>query len=422
MSTQYGGSPRQRLMPSRTSSTMLATVTTNVTVIVVSLGASVIVARELGADGRGTFATLFAAFSLALVLADIGQSSSITFFTAREPDRRAEWVSDGRRIMVVGGLVVTVVGVVLTGPLGVNASISSFDLALVISACVINGLAAPSVFALQALSIPAWNALRLIQPVVYTVLVAMFFAIGELSIRLLAVLLMVSVAVSLLSAVLIGRRFGLIRVATDRKRSATMLRYGAAAYASGLPVTVAQNGDRFVIIAILSASDVGRYAVSVSVMSLTAPIAVAIASIQFPRLASLRGDADTTRALIKRTLQLSALTVIPASIGIAAAGQWLVPAVFGPDFAGARWLLWALVPIGILRSVSVVTSGLLRGLGRPGVPAVAQTASLVLLAVSIVPACIIGGLAGLIGAVTAAELLALALCLPALRQARASVP
>jgi O-antigen/teichoic acid export membrane protein len=102
------------------------------------------------------------------------------------------------------------------------------------------------------------------------------------------------------------------------------------------------------------------------------PLVSAIGGVAFPRLAARReGPASGVRLALSAA---SAAAGIASAVllPLAASAYWLIPAVFGPTYRGAVPLLWILTPGGVFLACGQVVGDLLRGLGRPGVVAMAQ--------------------------------------------------
>jgi O-antigen/teichoic acid export membrane protein len=96
---------------------------------------------------------------------------------------------------------------------------------------------------------------------------------------------------------------------------------------------------------------------------------------------------------------------------IAASSYWLIPAVFGPAYRAAVPLVLILTPGGIFLACSQVTGDLLRGLGRPGLVAVAQGFAAVFTVVLLIALLPSAGVAGAAIASTVAYGIALAVML-----------
>ena len=238
--------------------------------------------------------------------------------------------------------------------------------------CLVNSLAAPYTYAVQATSITRWNIIRLVQPITYLVAMILLRLIDRLSLLSLSWALVLSTGVALAYAYMTCRTLRLTGGTARSSLVRVLVRYGLAEASAGVPLTLNQNLDKVMLAGLVGASDLGRYAVAMSVVSIAAPFATAISSVFFPRLARERGQSEGARNLARRSVQAVVALSLPLTVLLALVGPWAIPAVFGAEFAGAGVLLWWLAPATFFRSISTVLAGLLRGAGRPALIARSQ--------------------------------------------------
>jgi O-antigen/teichoic acid export membrane protein len=125
-----------------------------------------------------------------------------------------------------------------------------------------------------------------------------------------------------------------------------MLAFGRKSYVQTLAATLHLRIDQFMCAYFLSPAEVGLYAVAVNLGGLLDKIADAVGTVMFPRLAGLQD-----RAAHSATARVCRHTFFVLAVGVLA--LMLVapemPRVYGKDFAGMVWPLWVLLP-GMLPS------------------------------------------------------------------------
>jgi O-antigen/teichoic acid export membrane protein len=96
-----------------------------------------------------------------------------------------------------------------------------------------------------------------------------------------------------------------------------------------------------------------------------------------PAVATLYGAGahDRIRAGFSRALRLLLLATFPVVAAAAAVGPEAIRVVWGPEFAPAKDPFLVLVAASLMTPVTVLSSSLVAGLGRVGVPLVVDTAA-----------------------------------------------
>lgn len=126
------------------------------------------------------------------------------------------------------------------------------------------------------------------------------------------------------------------------------------------------RADLFVLNAVASSADVGRYAVALSITSLGQLMPRALASVVMPRVAAL--DAGTEQAeldmVVVKSVRHAVLIAIGTSV-VLALGLLLVPFVYGSDFSEAVVLGLLLIPGIAFVGVGGVLSSTIIGKGHP---------------------------------------------------------
>jgi len=376
------------------TSDIIRTTFVNYVGLAVTAGTSILVARALGPAGRGEFAAIMTWFALALVLGELGQSGAITYWVARLKDRAPSTVASGRHLTLVGATVTAAGMIALSPTLARGDAELAIAYVIAFSACLVNGVWGPSVYALQAVSIAAWNAVRLSQSILYAVGVVVVLVAQLASVLSLAVVLALSMTCQLSIAAIIGSRLGLGGGRASRRELVKLGRYGVAYAGSQIPATGAAQYDKAFLSQTVSTSALGQYAVATTVASLSGPLATAIASVVFPRLSRTIHDETSRRKAENRailiTVGMSGLVIAM----IAAIAAPVVPALFGREYLDAILLVWMLLPSMYFRAISELNSVFTRSRGRPGLVTWSRVSGLVVGVCLIVPLVAMAGPGG----------------------------
>jgi O-antigen/teichoic acid export membrane protein len=161
-----------------------------------------------------------------------------------------------------------------------------------------------------------------------------------------------------------------------------------------------------IIVLVLAPTDLGVYAVALTLAGLVGAVSGAFETVAFPAIrASAPGDAARVLAwAVRRTV----LVTGALGLAVAATAPLVVDRVFGAGFEGAVPVTRILVVGGVLAGIGHVLRAGLRGLDRPLLAATADLASLTVVAILslvLVPA------HGIQGAAVAAVVAPAAMCL-----------
>lgn len=390
----------------------------NFVILGLTLASGVIVARSLGAEGRGHYAAIMAWFSLALVLGELGQSGAVTYHVSRYAHWRRDLVKSSQTMMGLAGIVVAAGGVLAADLLAGGDSGVAAAYRVSFLGCLINAIGAPYVYAMQAISIRAWNIMRLVQPIAYLVFILVTVLAVSLNLFSLALIIVGSTSAQMAWAWWACSRLGITGGSTRSKLRWPLLKYGLAYSGSSLPLAASAQIDKLALSRMVAPADLGLYAVASTMASMASPFSTAIASVLFPRIARRDVELEGKRALENRSLVLTFSVSILVSVIVASTAPWVIPWVFGAEFAGAAVLAWWLVPAMVLRGCSQVVSAHVRGRGRPGIVSWAQCAGLLCATIGVLTLTPLYGMAGTAIGIALSEVVVLVWTYAALAKVR----
>ena len=341
------------------------------TTAVAGLG-GIIIARAVGPTVRGEYAAVTAWMGALLVVGGMGQPTALVYYVANEPLRARDYVATSRTMMMATGMVTLVAGVLLAPVLGhgLPAVTTGYRIAFGISIVALVGGSFTA--SLQARDLRRWNVVRLTQPVLGLIAIVVLWRLRRLTLDVALIVIATTMLLQLVWAYRNCRRTGLApgRAHVDLIRP--LSRYGTAQIAASAPAVVNAQLDQLVLSQMVSAADLGRYAIAVSISLLPMPLVAAIGNVAFPRLASQHEVTSATRQLQRLSVLASAGLAAAMLVLLAAVSYWLVPLVFGAAYRGAVPLLWILTPGTVFLACGQVTGDLLRGRRQPAIVAWAE--------------------------------------------------
>lgn len=360
------------------SGQIVVTTGTNVALIALGLFTGSLAAHLLGPLGRGQLAAIQLWPMTAAALGSGGLLEAITYFCGRDRDHSREVVSTGLGLLALLTPVLIVAGI-----LGMSHLLRA-EPADVIRRAQLYMFIVPILFAVNvgygALrgrgDFRLWNPWRLSQPLGYAlVLVIAIFVPSSERVSVVSFGFMAVVAAHLAFAGWIFKH-RLDGAAAFRKAYVRPLtRYGALSLNASMPAMVNQRMDQLVMGAFLPPRLLGLYAVGVTWSMAVTPLSNAFSHVILPRLASAgeTGEANERLAWASR---------IAAAAGVIVGGSFLIVTplavriVFGSAFTAAIPATLVLVVAAMLLGMNQFLEEAVRGLGRPGLAAVAELAGI----------------------------------------------
>lgn len=198
-----------------------------------------------------------------------------------------------------------------------------------------------------ALDLTTWNIVRATVPTFYLLgIIALGLAIAPEAPEFAAANLAAMAISATLGIVLLIRRgwFGLV---PDKAEARTMLIYGAKSHASEILHSLRQKLDQVAVAALMAATDLGLYAVALTVANGPLILVQTISNIAFPKISAQETHGGKVEVFGKY-LRLALAMVIAINIVLWIANGWIIPLLFGKPFADAVLvadiLLLGLVP------------------------------------------------------------------------------
>ncbi len=356
-------------MPASFSAVVAKLTGVNIIVVLAGLVSGPILARALGVDGRGVYASVVVPMTIAPGLLGLGMTAFFTREASRGTPTRLLVGSVGP-LYIAGGIVAGIFAHPLARLLAQDNHTAQRLLVIAFWAMpvFIIGLGVIAV----ANGHQEWNrvaAARLVPPVVAMIGLPVLAVTHHVTLASAVVLAMV--AGFLAPAPVLLRRVRARSPQFSRAMAVAALRYGSAAWLWQVASTTNARLDQLVMTPLASSRQLGLYAVAITYASLPALFVGAIGQAIMPKVGAM--GLHSAPRIVRTTLLLTSVT----SIGLAAAAPFLIPVVYGGEFSGSVIPVLVLLPSGVLGTLLNVLTPAMLAAGRPRVTAVAEITSAV---------------------------------------------
>jgi len=364
---------------------------TKVALLLLGVVSTVIYTRILGPESYGQGILLLLFPPITIHLTSLGIPGSLSYFVGQDPSRAKTVVGTALCFALLQSVLSTLALYALADWLWSAYYDSGVDRDLLLLALSITPFQAAILFFAQVLKaqelIKALNLTRELLPVVLR-LAAVIVFVGVLDWGVQG-LVIAEVVVSVLIAaimVVVLHSHGLLTFGFDRKLFGRMLHYGARSYFESLSGAFAPRLDQLLLGALLSASDVGIYAIAQNLAKKLLFVFAAIATPLLPRMARL--SKQEAAALARRVLDLMLLPGIGAVVVSVLFFPFVVDVLYGPAFVSAFSPFVPLALSSMFASLVLVVTTYFVSHGRPGVKSLQKLGTLVIhtvVLVSLVP-------------------------------------
>lgn len=342
-------------------------------ILLCGVGTGVTQARLLGPAGRGQLATALLWPGILVIFGDLGLGFAFSYYGGKERDKLSQLWSLAALCGLLIGCAIALVGWV-SFPLFVpglrGAGRPAFAIALMgVPAVLVSGYQA--YILLGTGHVADYNAVKGIASGVNLAGIGLLAALRSINVvSCVSAYVIAQFIAVLLSAWLLRRRFAVaFRIGQYPVRK--LFAYGAKAFLASLAAQTNLRADQAVMSIILSTTQLGQYVVAVSISGILGPFLTASAITILPRTTNAgdesKGALETVRhvkisCLLSSPIIITAILLMPYAIGL----------LFGRPFLPGARSAQILVVAGLFQGLNGVLGNSLRGMGRPGLPAVAE--------------------------------------------------
>ena len=335
---------------------------------------SIVLARTIGPTGNGRFALLATLVGITALVVSLGLTSGIT----HEVSRRRWSVRHALRTSYLAALVLGLVGALGALAFYAMTKDSVFEgiqvgLVLVALSSLIPLLAYQNAEAIMVARerYEGYTTVELSHATTMIVLGAGLAIVYGLS----------GAVVGLPASALVAATIGAVLLVRQGRRDTTVdqgeslsraLRFGLLSWGANLLQQVNYRFDIVILGGFAAASDVGVYAVAVSITALAWVLPQALQIVLFPRTADLdesalagevSGEASDTS--LAKAMRHGVLLTVPAAVIVSVLLLVGVPLLWGSEFSQATWLGFVLLPGVLLLGVGKILGSAVIGRGHP---------------------------------------------------------
>ena len=344
----------------------------NVAVAATGLLTAPLLARALGADGRGDLAAILVPLSVLPAVLGLGAPT----FVYRELPR-------GRPVgEVLGSLALPMLFVgALTAATALPLANALADgrptvrLFLLIGLLLMPLALVGRVYAAALVSLELWSRViwtRVIPFLVPAAAILLLFAADRLTVGAVAAVNVAAGVLGLAPCAVLLRRYGRPRFRGSVAREG--LRYGAESWLGGLAFLANTRLDQFVMVGAVPPRELGLYAVAVTLSGVSGLATGALGPPLMGRIG--RGEVG----LLPRALRITLAGTLLLNGVVAILTPIALPVLFGSDFQAAVPMTLILLAANVFWAGSAVLSAALQAGGSPRVPSVAEAVALMVTA------------------------------------------
>lgn len=337
-----------------------------------------LIARALGAEGRGEYAAVLVYSSAATALLALGMTNTVTYALLRLRQPPGQVLGTVLRFCALTAIPAIGLAMLARHLLQDTSTSAQFWAMIMVATlplgilqiCLNSFLIAESALGVlartAALPLTLSAAAVVVLYVTNTLTLDTYFAI--------------TVFTSLATLAYTGSR---LRVRPSRGgRLGPQVRFGLRAYGSSLANLGNARLDQMLIVPVLGAADLGHYAVAVTVASLPLGISGALAARATTSLTAADGTLDIEA--VARGIRRAVAIVLLASGGLAVIAPFAVPLLYGSEFSASVPLALVLLAGTVILAVGSVAGPSLNLANRPGSQSVAELAALIVTAAALV--------------------------------------
>jgi O-antigen/teichoic acid export membrane protein len=357
----------------RSKDGLFGTLVVSAVIALASLCSGMILARSLSPELRGVLATIILWPTMLGIFGDLGLGFAVSYYAAKEPGSSSALWTTSLVYGLAAGALFGAAGAWLLPQFLELADADAFYLRLtmsVVPAALVANYA--SMLLLGSGWIREYNLIRAYLSVSYALGIVALAALNRAEVHGFT---LAYIAAQLSGAVLAT---GLVlwrirpRLAWSWPLLKPMFVYGGKTYISSVVAQTNLRLDQMIMSAVVPFAALGNYVVAVAMSSTIGPIYTTLAIVALPRVTH-QPDSHSGGLEGTRYFKLGVLAGIPLAIVGLLAMRWLLPLLFGDQYAGAVLPAQILMVAAISQGLNIVLGNSLRGLGRPGLPAIAES-------------------------------------------------
>lgn len=355
----------------------LMTLSSQITVTLLSVVGSIVIARVLGPEGKGAYSLILLVPTLLFSLGNLGIQSANTYYGGSGRYKTADLASNSL-ILGLGLGVIVAAGFLTYFHLYHPSFLEDINPRLIL---IVTG-ALPFSFLhiyfiyllLGEQKITQYNFVVVFQQVLLVVLLLILLLGLGMELQAAVIAWATATVVTGVLPILLVRRLVSIKWSLNSPVFKASVTYGVKSHLAGMIIMLNSRLDMLLVAFFMNVTFVGYYSVSVALAEALWHLPAAVGVVLFartPRLSTEEANSSTPR-IVRNTLFV---TVLAATILLPLA-KYLITIFFGPAFLPALQPFYILLPGIVALSITRTTGSELAGRGRPIFGLIAGTTSL----------------------------------------------
>ncbi|MDY6056151.1 oligosaccharide flippase family protein [Micrococcus sp.] len=332
-----------------------------------------LLARGLGADGRGEAAAATAPLLMLTVVLALGLPEAVTYFVARSTRTRRLVLRTALGAMAVTGacgvLLVWWMRMPLSGDDPALASLIMVGTAGLLPSLVV-GVLRGQAAALEQWGRIAWE--KSINAIGRLGLVALLYVTDSMTPFSATVVLTVTVVAGGVVYLIPWAAGARVEQATASATAGEVLGFGMRMWGGTLTGILLSRISQVLMVPLADTRALGIYVVALQLAEAVLVVNSAMRDVTMSRMSS-----TFSAATLVQTTRVSNLITASSALGLAVCAPWFVPLLFGHEFDAAVPVVWVLLIGSVLGNAGSVAGAGLVALGRPGLRSLGMAAALV---------------------------------------------
>jgi O-antigen/teichoic acid export membrane protein len=357
---------KNKAIESTSSKNIVLTFSTSILLLFFSTITGILTARLLGPSGKGTLTAVIIWPAFLAAIGSLGITEAITYFTAKS-ERSAPWIyANGVLLALVQSSVLICIGIIIfpfvfkgQGSRILNeAYIYLLFIPLNLLTLILQALLGGK------LKFKYYNLIRIVVSAVILAGLVVLAVTGRFYVINIILLYLLANSVTLLTAWLLIRSEGLHIGRIDIAGIQAMLSYGLRSHLGNISAMVNERLDQLIISIFLIPSELGLYAIAVTLTTMIVMIGSSIAIVAFPSMSNQSSNdilPETLSRYTRITFFVSASLAVIMTIFISP----LINLLFGPAYLPAVGVTRILLFASVALSVNRVLQAGFKSINRP---------------------------------------------------------
>lgn len=339
-------------------------------ILALNLVTGVILARQLGVEGRGEFGAVTVAPTMASWLFALGASQAVAYHLSRRPQDSGGLLSAWLIVLTVSGLAGLVVLQIVLPTLLMAQPPATVLLARLWATTILVTLFGEAFTGslLADHDFRFYNGIRLAQQLVIAGAYVALAVAHSLTVQ--AALIAVTLGYATYAGAAAVRSLSRHRLSRpDARLARESVWFGVRAHGSNLAFVTTARLDLLILPAMATATAVGLYSVASNASWVIVTLAASLAPFVLPAAARA---GSRSPIVVGQALRWCLLIAVLAGAALGAVAESLVVWMFGPSFQGTASLLRILIPGCVAYAGAQVLWSGLSAMGQPGRAALSQ--------------------------------------------------